>query len=434
MTADTPCAARLPSGILVRMRHVAREREHVAGREIEAIARDEDRDLAGEAREELARAGQMRRAAHRSAGRELHDVEQLVRHALRDQRAHRDAAAAALTRELGTRPLAHLRARRRQQLVERHAQRAGDFDQHRQRRVAAARFEIGDRRARHAGRFRQRALREIAHVPERNEVAREMGGDELGAIHKLQCVGSNVRGSDIPPLRGHGGWFAGDRLYLVYRSAFAHRRAQMQTDMQSTRVLITGGTSGLGLALVRELTRRGAQRRVRRADGRARCGRRARVRRSRHRRRHRAEARHPSNRVASDRRARRPGRAGQQRLRSRADAARTARRYAVRGLRARARDECARAVPTDEGVARFAGCVCSRGSRQRRAEHFERRGGERVRALGRIRRQQSCACSHDAHLERGDVVAGCEAARARSRRHGHADACVWPCRMPTARR
>ena len=33
----------------------------------------------------------------------------------------------------------------------------------------------------------------------------------------------------------------------------------MQTDMQSARVLITGGTSGLGLALVRELTLRGAR-------------------------------------------------------------------------------------------------------------------------------------------------------------------------------
>jgi len=32
----------------------------------------------------------------------------------------------------------------------------------------------------------------------------------------------------------------------------------MQTDMQTPRVLITGGTSGLGLALVRELTGRGA--------------------------------------------------------------------------------------------------------------------------------------------------------------------------------
>lgn len=32
----------------------------------------------------------------------------------------------------------------------------------------------------------------------------------------------------------------------------------MQTDMQ-TRVLITGGTSGLGLALVKELTARGAR-------------------------------------------------------------------------------------------------------------------------------------------------------------------------------
>jgi NAD(P)-dependent dehydrogenase (short-subunit alcohol dehydrogenase family) len=33
----------------------------------------------------------------------------------------------------------------------------------------------------------------------------------------------------------------------------------MQTDMQTPRVLITGGTSGLGLALVRELTARRAQ-------------------------------------------------------------------------------------------------------------------------------------------------------------------------------
>jgi NAD(P)-dependent dehydrogenase (short-subunit alcohol dehydrogenase family) len=33
----------------------------------------------------------------------------------------------------------------------------------------------------------------------------------------------------------------------------------MQTDMQSARALITGGTSGLGLALVRELTLRGAR-------------------------------------------------------------------------------------------------------------------------------------------------------------------------------
>ena len=49
----------------------------------------------------------------------------------------------------------------------------------------------------------------------------------------------------------------------------------MQTDMQSTRVLITGGTSGLGLALVRELTRTWRTRCVRSAYSRARGGRRA---------------------------------------------------------------------------------------------------------------------------------------------------------------
>ena len=96
----------------------------------------------------------------------------------------------------------------------------------------------------------------------------------------------------------------------------------------------------------------------------------------------------------------------------------------MRGLRARARDQRARTVPADEGAARLAGCVRSRGPRQRRAEHFERRRSERVRALGRIRLQQGCARAHDAHLERGDVGAGREVPRARSGRHGHADACA----------
>src|SRR5262245_7178129 len=65
---------------------------------------------------------------------------------------------------------------------------------------------------------------------------------------------------------GQRGWFAGAGLY-DFRN---ERRPQMQTERQpgqqpgakalldGVRVAITGGTSGLGLALVRELAGRGA--------------------------------------------------------------------------------------------------------------------------------------------------------------------------------
>src|SRR4029078_7422206 len=109
---------------------------------------------------------------------------------------------------------------------------------------------MGKRRARHASSFRQCALREVAHVSKRNQIAREIGGDELGSIH----TGAHVRGSDIPPLQWTG------RLDCRRASlrSFAHMRKHLQPDMQTPRVLITGGTSGLCLALVRELRARGA--------------------------------------------------------------------------------------------------------------------------------------------------------------------------------
>ena len=209
----------------------------------------------------------------------------------------------------------------------------------------------------------------------------------------------------------------------------------MQTDMQSTRALITGGTSGLGLALVRELHR------ARRTASLSSRGRRSALRRS-----HASTARTASS--ATSRRRHDIHRIALQAtgvlggldvlINNASDLGPTPLALLgdtrMRGLRARARDECARAVPTDEGAARFAGGVRSRGSRRSRAERFERRRGQCVRALGRIRCEQGRARAHDAHLERRVVVAGCEVARARSRRHGHADACAAPSPMPTARR
>ncbi len=201
MTADTPCAARLPSAFLY-------ECGTLPGNASTSPAAKSKRSPATKIVTSPARHVKNSRvpgrcgAAHRRAGRELHHVEQFLRHAFRDQRPYRHAAAAALTCQFCTRPLAHLGARRGQQLIERHAKCARDFHEHGERWVAAARLQVGNGRARHTGRFRQRALGEVAHVPERNQVAREMGCDELGSIHKVNVRRVDVRPSDIPP----SGW------------------------------------------------------------------------------------------------------------------------------------------------------------------------------------------------------------------------------------
>ena len=128
------------------------------------------------------------------------------------------------------------------------------------------------------------------------------------------------------------------------------------------RIAITGGTSGLGLALVHLLHEHGARVAFVARDPRA--GRRGRPRSSghtRHRGRRRVERRHLSDGAADSRRAGRSRRPGQQRVGSRPDSAGAARRHRVRGSRARARDK--------SSSARFASQRrCSAHSRHPRAK------------------------------------------------------------------
>ena len=123
------------------------------------------------------------------------------------------------------------------------------------------------------------------------------------------------------------------------------------TDLKGLRVAVTGGTSGLGLALVRQLAAHGARVAfvARTADGgRARP---PRHRRHRHRRRRRPQGRHPPDRAADHRQPRRPRRPDQQRLEPRPGAAGAARRHRLRGPGAGARRQPRRPVPPDQGAA-----------------------------------------------------------------------------------
>ena len=176
------------------------------------------------------------------------------------------------------------------------------------------------------------------------------------------------------------------------RSMTHHVDTDSSTRLDGVRVAITGGTSGLGLALVREFLRRGARvafvartaERVERSRARA-------PGRLRHRRRRRAEGRHLSDRLADRRQPGRPRRAREQRVQPRTGAARAAGGHGVRRPRTGAGDQRARAVSTDQGAAGRAGRVGARRPRQRRAQRVERRRGQRVSAVGRVRREQSRA-------------------------------------------
>jgi hypothetical protein len=187
------------------MRDVPGKAEHVTRAQIEALADDEDRHETAKAGEELARAGQVRRAAHRRARREIHQRQELLGHRLGHERAKRDAAPPALHGDVRCRPVAHLGPRRCGQLVERNAERVSDFHEHDERRVAGTRLQVGDRRARHCRAFRERVLCQRARTPQAQEVSREMLRDAVGSVHP----------DDDRSMERTAAWDGGERVPII---------------------------------------------------------------------------------------------------------------------------------------------------------------------------------------------------------------------------
>src|SRR5207244_5871242 len=91
---------------------------------------------------------------------------------------------------------------------------AGELDEHRERRIAFARLEIGDGRARHPRRSRQRFLGERARVTQADEIAREMRSDVIGCVHRFDfppmCwtarLGAALRAPTMAPSKGEHTW------------------------------------------------------------------------------------------------------------------------------------------------------------------------------------------------------------------------------------
>jgi glyoxylase I family protein len=94
------------------------------------------------------------------------------------------------------RPAPHQCARRCEQLVDRYAQSSGQFHQDRERRVAVARLEIGDRRARQRRGLGQRVLRERAGVAQTHQVTGEVvRGLQLAGVGGVAHASGIVRAS-----------------------------------------------------------------------------------------------------------------------------------------------------------------------------------------------------------------------------------------------
>ena len=207
---------------------------------------------------------------------------------------------------------------------------------------------------------------------------------------------------------------------------------QSNIDLKGLRIAVTGGTSGLGLALVKTLRTRGARvafvarsaasvKRVARGNDR--------LRRPRRRRAARRTSTRSRSRV--DLESRRPRRADQQRLEPRTDG----------------RSRCSPTPNARILVEAFAvnligpfrltkalfgalGVVRARGPRRRRRRHFERRGGHRHPGSGAYGASKAALRPPDGDLGRGGEGRG-GGSFSRSTPATWIRLCTpWPCPTP----
>ena len=193
-------------------------------------------------------------------------------------------------------------------------------------------------------------------------------------------------------------------------------------DLKAHRIAVTGGTSGLGLALVKTLVARGARvafvarsapqvEQVAKETGA--CGIVGDVGRKEDIYAIALES--PGILAAWTRSSTTPRASGRCRSRSLADTE-------CEDFLEAPRRQPHRPVPLDQSPVRRAGGLRARGPRRRRRQHFERRGGDRLSRLGRLRRVQGGAPPPDGDLGRGGEGRRGEVSLARPRRHGYASA------------
>ena len=206
------------------------------------------------------------------------------------------------------------------------------------------------------------------------------------------------------------------------------------TDLKGLRVAVTGGTSGLGLALVRQLAAQGARVAFVARTAAAVEAHRRRDRRPRHCRRRRAQGRHLPDRAADHRQPRRARRADQQCVEPRPGAAGAACRHRMRGAGAGAGGQSASA-PFRLTKALF-GALAASARDGRGALVINISSDAAVNAYpgwGAYGASKAALAPSDGDLGRGGQGRRRAIPRDRSRRHGYAAARAGGSRCRSAR-
>ena len=365
----------------------------------------------------------------------------LVGHRLGHERADRHAAARAASATSAADQRRTFARGDGEQLVDRHAERVGHLDQHGERRIAVAGFEVRDGRARHAPRpWPARPASARAHGAGSRGCARGGARDRVvGASRPSRRLSASV---DMRPSRACDDALAvsADHRHIANPRSqpMDEHHAHASPDSPLARAPSPAARPGSAWRWCASLRARAVRtspssRATPRASTQVA---RAQPRHARHRRRRRG-ARTTSIRIALQvaGRARRARRAGQQRLEPRPGAAGAARRHRVRGPRAGAGDQPARAVPADQGAARRARRVGARGPRRAWCVNISSDAAVNAYAGWGAYGASKAALRHlSAHLGRG-TARRTACASWRSTPATWTRRCMrWPCPTPTRRR